>query len=142
MNQTELGCTNIAQMDIINNDVTVRTKPYRNSSEDRKEIAKIVRNWTEAGIVKDTNPAYASPIFLVGKKNGQKRLVVDFRKLIMQTIELNILIPQFDEQFEGLSGCTLFLTLDFASGYHRVPLTEKTQGKTAFITNDDTGQFT
>lgn len=138
----EIGCTDLITMDIVDNDIPVRHKPYKNSYEDRQEIKRQVGELKQLGIVKETNSQYASPVLLVGKKNGGKRLVVDFRKLNQQTIKQNFPIPQIDEQFEGLSGCTLFSTLDLTSGYLQVPLTEKAQEKTAFITNDDTGQFT
>lgn len=40
-----------------------------------------------------------------------------------------------------LHGATLFTTLDLASGYLQVPLTEAAKEKTAFITPNESGQF-
>lgn len=86
--------------------------------------------------------SYASPVFLVAKRNGDKHLVVDFRKLNDQSIKINFPIPQIDKQFDGLAGYCLFTTLNLASGYLQVPLMEVAQEKTAFETTDETEQFT
>lgn len=54
----------------------------------------------------------------------------------------NYPMATIDEQLEGLSGCSLFTTLDLAQGYLQVPLSEKSRHKTAFIAPDDTEEFT
>lgn len=46
----------------------VYCKPYRASDKEREQIKKIVAEWREAGIVRDTNSPYASPVLLVTKK--------------------------------------------------------------------------
>ncbi|KAF2892618.1 hypothetical protein ILUMI_13552 [Ignelater luminosus] len=46
-----------------------------------------------------------------------------------------------DEQFESLSGVTLFSSLDLTHGYLQIPLSESAKPKTAFIISDETGQF-
>jgi hypothetical protein len=49
--------------------------------------------------------------------------------------------PNLDEHLECLHGSKLFTTLDLASGYLQVPLTEAAKEKTAFITPCESGQF-
>lgn len=142
MSLHELGCTDVIKMDINDTNVPVRSKPYKCSTSDRNEISRQVKELKELGIVTETNSSYTSPVLLVGKNDGSKRLVIDYRRLNNQTLKMNYPIPQIDEQFEDLSGCSLFTTLDLTSGYLQVPLTPKAQEKTAFITNDETGQFT
>lgn len=93
------------------------------------------------GLVTETNSAYASPVLLVTKKDGDARLVVDYRKLNAQTVRRIFLTPNLDEHLETLHGTTLFTTLDLASGYLQVPLTEAAKEKTAFITPNESGQF-
>jgi len=137
----ELGCTNVVEMDIVDNGVPVVCKPYRASAAERKTIAGIVKEWKKAGIVSDTVSPYASPVLLVQKKDGDPRLVVDYRKLNDQTVRRVFPTPQLDDHLETLYGAKLFCTLDLASGYLQVPLTEAAKEKTAFITPDDTEQF-
>jgi len=67
---------------------------------------------------------------------------VDYRKLNKQIIRHNFPLPDLQEQVESLRAGRYFTQLDLASGYLQVPLSEADQEKTAFITPDDTGQFT
>lgn len=66
-NLKELGCTNILAMDIVDDGNPVVSKPYRASATERETISKIVQEWKEAGLVTETNSAYASPVLLVTK---------------------------------------------------------------------------
>lgn len=87
----------------------------------------------------DTVSPYASPVLQVQTKDGDPKLVVDYRKLNAQTVRRVFPTPQLDDHLETLCGAKLFCTLDLASGYLQVPLTEAAKEKTAFITPDDTG---
>jgi hypothetical protein len=84
---------------------------------ERETISRIVMEWKDAGIITETKSPYASPVLLVSKKNGEARLVVDYRKLNAQT-ERNVFpTPNIDEHLETLHGAKMFTTLDLASGY-------------------------
>ncbi|XP_031335839.1 uncharacterized protein LOC116165491 [Photinus pyralis] len=137
----ELGCTTVTTMDIVDTNVPVRCNPYKVNEEDRQTIKKLVDELKMCGLVVETTSLYASPVLLVRKKNGDPRLVVDYRKLNAQTIKSNYPIPSMDEQFQYLSGNKIFASLDLANGYLQVPLTEEAARKTAFITPDTTGEF-
>lgn len=138
----ELGCTNVTTMEIEDNGVPVRCQPYKTSADDRRIIATIVDELKRCGLVAETNSPYASPVLLVRKKNGDPRMVVDYRRLNNQTRKMNYPVSDIDEQFKYLAGCKIFATLDLANGYMQVPLGEKSREKTAFITPDTTGEFT
>lgn len=140
-NLSQLGCTDQIEMDIIDNDEPVFSKPYRATNAERTKIDQIVQEWKEAGLVTETNSPYASPVLLVQKKDGDARLVVDYRKLNSQTVRKVFPSQTLDEHLEVLYGSKLFTTLDLASGYLQVPLTERAKEKTAFITPSETGQF-
>lgn len=60
--------------------------------------------------------------------------IVDYGKLNAQTIRKVFPTPNLDEHLESLHKAKLFTTLDLASGYLQVPLTEAAKEKTAFIT--------
>lgn len=94
------------------------------------------------GIVTDTLSAYASPAFVINKKSGEPRVVVDYRGLNNQTIRIHFPLPNIDEQLSKIGESTLFIVLDLAMGYMQVPLAKEARQKTAFITADDTGEFT
>jgi len=79
----ELGCAKDVQMDIVENpgSVPIKARPYRTSPTDRKRITEILQEWKSAGIVSDSTSHYASPVLLVNKASGDKRLCVDYQKL-------------------------------------------------------------
>lgn len=124
------------------NSTPVNQKPYRTNLGDRQKIKDIVIDWKKAGIVVETNSSYASPVLLVTKKNGESRLVVDYRRLNKQTERITFPVPNFDEQLEVLQDSKIFASLDLAHGYLQMPLDEESRKKTAFITPDETGDFT
>lgn len=68
--------------------------------------------------------------------------MVDYRRLNRQTRRQNFPLPSMDEQIESLGAGHLFVQLDLANGYFQVPLARESREKTAFITPDDTGEFT
>lgn len=121
--------------------IPVVSKPYRISLSERETISRIVNEWKGAGIVTETNSPYASPVLLVSKKDGDARLVVDYRKLNAQTVRKVYPTPNLDEHLETLYGAKMFTTLDLASGYLQVSLSDSAKEKTAFITLNESGQF-
>ncbi|CAI6355165.1 unnamed protein product [Macrosiphum euphorbiae] len=139
-NMFEVGCTKAITMDIVDNNVPVNSKPYRASAQERDTIDRIVREWKAAGIVRESESPYASPVLLVTKKSGEPRLVVDYRKLNSQTVRKVYPTPNMDDHLEVLTGAKMFCTLDLASGYLQVPLTEEAKAKTSFITPTEKGE--
>jgi len=137
----ELGCTDMIAMDIEDDNQPVISKPYKTSEIERGKIDAIVKEWKRLGIVTETDSCYASPVLLVSKKDGEPRLVVDYRKLNQQTKKKTFPITDIDDQLQGLSEAKIFCVLDLASGYLQVPLTEGAKHKTAFVTPTETGQF-
>lgn len=142
-NMYELGKTNAIEMDIkVSKDEPIYCKPYKATQNERETMREIVRDWKDAGIVREINSPYASPVLLVKKKNGKSRLVGDYRKLNALTQRMPFPLPDIDECTEALYGSNLYATLDLYNGYLQVPLSEEAAEKTAFITPDETGEFT
>ncbi|UYV64019.1 hypothetical protein LAZ67_2006344 [Cordylochernes scorpioides] len=139
----ELGYTDVTKMDIkeVDGSKPVCLRPYKTTASEREAIREIVREWKDNGIVTETRSPYASPVLLVRKKTGDHRLVVDYRRLNIQTVKDKFPLPRIDDLLEGLRNAKFFTTLDLAHGYLQIPLTDKAKLKTAFITPDDTGQF-
>uniref|UniRef100_A0ABD2X1B7 Uncharacterized protein n=1 Tax=Trichogramma kaykai TaxID=54128 RepID=A0ABD2X1B7_9HYME len=75
----ELGCTNALTMDIqIENDKgPVHAKPYKLNAKDRDDLDAIVSEYKRLRIVTETSSEYASPAFLVQKKDGTPRMYVE-----------------------------------------------------------------
>lgn len=143
-NMYELGCTILGEMNIQLKEGSkpVVAKPYHASRDDRTAIKQHIQKWREHGIVEDTTSPYASPDILVKKRNGDSRMVIDYRKVNAQTAKQPYLIPNIDQLIEKFTGCTMFSSLDLVHGYLQIPLSPGAREISAFITPDRTGQFT
>lgn len=63
---------------------------------------------------------FASPIFLVKKKDGSWRFCIDYRKLNDLTIKNRFSMPLVEEILEELAGTQYFSSLDLTAGYHQI----------------------
>lgn len=140
VNLNELGLTTITEMDIqLKDSEPVVFRPYRLSQTERLEVRSMVDELLHHNIIRESTSPYASPILVVKKKTGDKRLCVDYRALNRKTIKQHYPIPRIEDQIDRLAGSKYFCALDLASGYYQIPLAEQSKSKTAFVTPD--GQF-
>lgn len=139
----ELGCVSGSEMDIKLSDPTpVVYRPYRLPHTERTIVRSMVQELEESGIVQQSSSDYASPILLVKKKTGDYRLCVDFRTLNKRTVKEHYPLPRIDDQLDSLAGNKFYTTLDLASGYYQIPMSENSKRLTAFVTPDGHFEFT
>lgn len=131
----DIGCTQLISHDIpVLDDIPVRQR-YRRIPPSEYEVVKThINQLMEAGIVRESSSPYASPIVLVKKKDGSLRMCVDYRHLNAKTRKDAFPLPRIEESLDSLSGARWFSTLDLASGYLQVPVSEQDRSKTAFCT--------
>ncbi|KAL1263544.1 hypothetical protein QQF64_006283 [Cirrhinus molitorella] len=131
----DLGCTNLISHDIpLTDDVPVRQR-YRRLPPSEYDVVKTHINLLlEAQVIRESCSPYASPIVLVKKKDGSLRMCVDYRQLNSKTRKDAFPLPRIEETLDALTGARWFSTLDLASGYNQVPVTEGDRPKTAFCT--------
>ncbi|VEN56960.1 unnamed protein product [Callosobruchus maculatus] len=123
----------------LTSDAEIKFRPYRFSIAEKETIRNLVGDLLENGIIRPSNSPYASPAFLVQKKNGGSRLVCDFRALNRITVKDRFPLPRIDDQIDLLSNKKYFTTLDMAAGFHQIKVHPDSVEKLAFITPD--GQF-
>lgn len=92
------------------------SRPDRLNARDRADLGRIINEYKEAGIIRETESEFASPVFTVRKSDGSPRMVADFRRLNKITKSFNFLIPNFDDLLENFNGAKWFITLDLALG--------------------------
>ena len=131
---SELGLTTLAEHKIeTGNAVPVKQLPRRLPNSLRTVVEDQVEEMLENNIIKPSNSPWSSPIVLVRKKDGTWRFCIDFRKLNDVTVKDAFPLPQVADLMDNLAGHQYFSTLDLASGYWQVPVSESSQEKTAFV---------
>ncbi len=99
---------------------------------DFEAVKKHLRTLVDAGIIRESESSFASPIIVVRKKNRDVCLCVDYRKLNVQTIRDAYALPNLEESFSALAGSQWFSVMDLKSGYYQVEMEEEDKPKTAF----------
>jgi hypothetical protein len=125
-------------------DLPVYTKSYRYPFIHREEVQSQIHKMLEQGIIRPSNSAWSSPIWVVPKKADASgkvkwRIVVDFRKLNDKTVDDKYPIPNIADVLDKLGNCQYFTTLDLASGFYQVEMNPNDISKTAF--NVEHGHF-
>lgn len=139
----DLGFSTAGEMVIeLKDSEPVVYRPYRMSHGERILVQNMVQEMLDAGIVRESSSQYASPIVLVQKKTGEKRLCIDYRALNQRTKKDHYPLPRIEDQLDQLAGSKLFISLDLASGYYQIPISETSRDKTAFVTPDGQFEFT
>ncbi|XP_074283542.1 uncharacterized protein LOC141608089 [Silene latifolia] len=87
----------------LENDVApVNIRPYRYPLKQRDVIEQLIQEMLDRGVIQQSCSPFASPVVLVGKKDGSWRLCVDYRELNKKTIKDKFPIPVVDELIDEL----------------------------------------
>ncbi|GBM33624.1 Transposon Ty3-G Gag-Pol polyprotein [Araneus ventricosus] len=110
-----------------NSDFSVSLRPYHTSLVEEQEIKSQVEKLLQAGLIKESNSPYSSPVTLTFKRDeGKKtRLCIDFRKLNALGKSDSETFPLMDSLPDKLSKANIFSSLDLASGYWHEPINPK-----------------
>ncbi|GET58140.1 enzymatic polyprotein, putative [Rhizophagus irregularis DAOM 181602=DAOM 197198] len=111
----------------------IAQKRYKENDEKGKFIRKEVDEMLKLGKIRESRSPWSSPVTLAGKKSGNYRFCIDYRKLNKVTITDAYPLPRIDEQLERISSGKWFTSLDLASGFNQIEMAEEDIEKTAFI---------
>ncbi|QRW22062.1 Retrotransposable element Tf2 protein [Rhizoctonia solani] len=93
-----------------------------------------LRDELKAGKICPSKLSISSPVMFVPKKDGSRRLVVDYRRLNSWTKKNMYPLPCPDDLMAQLRGAKIFTKLDLRWGYNNVRVKEGDKWKTAFRT--------
>ena len=122
-------------------DKVVNYRPYRLSMSEREKVRIIIDNLLASGVIRESASPFSSPVILVKKKNGDDRLVIDFRAVNKITKKDRYPLPLIDDQLDRLGNAKYFTVLDMTSGFYQIPIAPCSIEKTAFVTPDGHYEF-
>lgn len=105
---------------LIDNATPISKRPYRFPGVKKDIIEKLVQEMLNQGVVQHSTSPYASPVVLVGKKDGSWRLCIDYRDLNHLTVKDKFPIPIIEDLLDELGGAVVFSKIDLRAGYHQL----------------------
>ena len=111
----------------------IKQKQRRIMYHFQKDFDKVLDEMLKSGKISESKSGWASPLRLVGKKDGGVRVTVDYKQLNNVTEKIAYPIPFIDEIFQRLSYAKYYTVLDLTSAYYQVSLDPSSRHYTAFI---------
>jgi transposase InsO family protein len=112
----------------------VSKAPYRMAPSELAILKEELQEILDKGFIRPSASPWGAPVLLVGKKDGGKRMCVDYRELNKVTVKNKYPLPRIDDLFDQLSEASVFSKLDLRSGYHQLKVKKEDISKTAFRT--------
>ena len=109
-------------------------KQFRLPDAYEESVREQVGDWIKMGVVQPSLSKYNSPIFAVKKKDGNIRLVQDFRALNERTFPDKYSMRDIQDCLDevGKSNSKVFSTIDLTSGFWQMALKPSCRPYTAF----------
>jgi len=83
-----------------------------------------VEDQLREGYIRLLKSSQMSPVFFVGKKDGSKRIVIDYRNLNDQTIKNNYLLLLITELIDNMGSKKVFTKMVLRWGFNNVRIKE------------------
>ncbi len=115
----------------VSNPVPCRSPIYRYPERAKAAIASILQDLEERDIIERSVAAWLSPIVLVNKTSGERRMCLDYRKVNEQLVIDIHPLPNL-ELVEHLAGSQYYATLDLRGAYYQVMLDDERRDLTTF----------
>jgi len=108
---------------------------YPLSKNKREEVQNFVEDQLRKGYIRPLKSPQTSPVFFVGKKDGSKRMVMNYRNLNDQTIKNNYPLPLITELINNMGSKKVFTKMDLRWGFNNVRIKKGDEWKGAFTTH-------
>lgn len=123
----------------LTSNIPISFRPRRLAYSDKQIVDKNVDELLRTGKIRHSNSPYAFQLVLPPKKDGTKRMCVDYKPLNKIMIKNSYPLPLIDDCLERMEGMKYFTTLDLKNGFHQIRVAEDSVQYTAFVT--PTGQY-
>jgi hypothetical protein len=116
-------------------------RPYRMDVKDLGELKKQLEELLEKGFIHPSSSPWGSPVLFVNKKDGSRRMCVDYRSLNEVTIKNKYPLPWIEDLCDQMRGAKIFSKIDLRSGYHHLKIQTKDVPKIAFTIRYELYEF-
>ena len=114
--------------------VLQKEKVYLLSREEREEVREFVKEQLRKGYIWLSKSLQTAPVFFVGKKDGKKRIVQDYRYLNEWTIKNNYPLPLISNVLENIGTKKILMKMDLRWGYNNIRIKKGDEWKATFTT--------
>jgi hypothetical protein len=90
--------------------------------KDLAELKKQTEELLSKGFIRPSSSSWGAPTLFVDKKDGSRRLCVDYRSLNEVTIKNKYTLPRIEDLFDQMRGAKVFSKIDLRSGYHQLKI--------------------
>ena len=97
-----------------------KARVYPLSRNEKEEVQKFVDEHLKKRYIRPSKSPQTSPVFFVGKKDGGKRMVMDYRRLNKQTVKNNYPLPLIMDLVDSMGNKRVFTKMDLRWGYNNV----------------------
>ncbi len=113
----------------------IYTPPYRKSQKEQEIAQQEIDTLEKLGFVEKSNSPWNSPLLVIPKKDGTRRLVIDYRNV--NTVIINEVwpMPRIEDILDRMSGSKIFSVLDLTAGYYQIEMDNESRKITAFSTS-------
>ena len=139
-----LGTTNLTEhvIKLQPNVTPIYVPAYRLPHSQRGAVEEQVESMLAQGVIQPSISPWNSPLFLVPKKDGTVRPVVDYRRVNTATVDDHFPLPVLKDLLMSLGGGNaVYTSLDLLSGYWQVPMASASREITAFSTPNGHYEF-
>ena len=98
---------------------------YPLSKNEREEVQNFVNDQLRKGYIRPSRSPQTSPVFFVGKKNGSKRMVMDYYSLNDQTMKNNYPLLLITDLIDNMGSKRVFTKMDLQWGFNNMRIKEK-----------------
>jgi hypothetical protein len=86
----------------------ISKRAYKMDVKDLTELKKQIEELLEKGFIRPSLSPWGAPVLFVNKKDGSRRMCVDYRSLNEVTIKNKYLLPRIEDLFDQMRGAKVF----------------------------------
>ena len=105
---------------------------YPLSKDKREEVQNFVNDQLRKEYIRPSKFPQTLPVFFVGKKNGSKRMVIDYCSLNDQTVKNNYLLSLITNLIDNMGSKRVFTKIDLWWEFNNMRIKERDEWKRGF----------